>query len=89
MKLELTIISPTSKSVVNVAWVEVETLDGNRVILPAHEPFLAVLKKHSSLIYATPLGVDGATAQTSIIIKDGIVSVTRSSVCVIIDESIA
>ncbi len=85
MTIELTIIGPSTKMVIDVAWIDIETTQGSMIILPAHEPLLTELKAHSHMTYAQK-NVDGSLFETSMQIASAIIDVTRSSVTVILDE---
>lgn len=79
--MNLTLLSPTHRKVMEVSWVEIQTTTGNQVILPGHERLIAELAKASSISY----GLHGDVVNT-IAITHGVASVDRHQVTILIDE---
>jgi F0F1-type ATP synthase epsilon subunit len=79
--MELTIITPTHKQTVNVAWLEFNTPCGNLVILPGHMPTIVTLAEGQKMIYALANGV-----KESMSITRGIAHITRNAVMVVVNE---
>lgn len=77
---ELTLITPTSQRVINVAWVAIETPRGSLVIQRGHAPMVATLQKYRELRFENEQGVIEA-----IELVGGIVEVRRSATIVVID----
>ena len=50
-KIELQIIRPTSKEVVDVEWVDVQTPSGDFVIGKDHSPLVSTLKERGRITY--------------------------------------
>lgn len=78
--MTLTILAPTSQKVMEVAWIEAQTLQGNYVILPGHAPLTLQLAPYASLV----LGINDATE--SLTIAHGLLQVDRHKATVILDE---
>jgi F0F1-type ATP synthase epsilon subunit len=49
--IELQIIRPTSKEIVNVEWIEIESPSGNFVVGAGHLPLISILKVRGRVIY--------------------------------------
>lgn len=49
--IELQLIRPTSKEVLNIEWIEVESPNGNFVVGPGHLPLISILKERGRIIY--------------------------------------
>ncbi len=81
MTLELTIVSPTTKKVIHVLWLEVQTPTGSLIIEPEHAPLVSVLSPNKELIFAVKPEVTEA-----IIIPTGILIVDRKKATVIINQ---
>ncbi|HJZ23317.1 MAG TPA: hypothetical protein VJ201_02580 [Candidatus Babeliales bacterium] len=79
----LEIISQSSKSTINVNWVEVNTYTGNFVIQAGHAPTIISLEPEKELIFEH---VDGE--QERIIIPSGIIHITRTCITLIISSNI-
>lgn len=76
--MELHIISPGSSLTFRVVWVEVNTLVGNFVIQPGHVPTVLLLEPNQSVKFRLDNG-----KQEAVLIKDGILEVTRTKTTVI------
>ncbi len=49
--IELQIIRPTSKEVLNVDWIDIQTPTGNFVVGPDHSPLVSILKERGHFSY--------------------------------------
>ncbi|HJM68692.1 MAG TPA: hypothetical protein QGF02_01980 [Candidatus Babeliales bacterium] len=78
--MELVISSPTQRNTHDVAWVELNSAEGNLVIQPDHAPMVLSLKKDSQVIYGLMSG-----KQETITISSGIAHVTRKSVLLLVE----
>ncbi len=76
--MELTIISPTQKTVVSIAWLEVNTTVGNFVIQPGHASTLLILAEHKAITYCLASG-----KQESTVIPGGIVEITPTTATIV------
>lgn len=79
--MELVIITPERTQHVQVTWIEVQTIAGNRVIQPGHTPMLFVLTPGSHLVYfADPQG------EHAITIGNGTLEVDRTKATLLLHE---
>lgn len=76
--MELHIISPASTLMFRVVWVEVNTPVGNFVIQPGHVPTVLLLEPNQPVKFRLDNG-----KQEAVLIKDGILEVTRTKTTVI------
>lgn len=76
--MELHVISPESTLIFNVVWVEVNTPVGNFVIQQGHVPTILILAHDQPVKFRLDNG-----KQEAVLIKDGIMEVTRSTTTVI------
>lgn len=77
----LIVITPTKRSEQEVAWVEIDTPQGNQIIQAHHEPLIALLKPHSLITFETSQG-----KQETLEILGGIIEVTRKQTTIIADQ---
>lgn len=73
--MKLNIITPFQKISKEVDWVEIDTKNGNFVILDNHAPTILDLQNNSNIIYGLKTG-----KQESHLIKRAIVHVKRDSI---------
>ncbi len=76
--MQLQIISPESTLTLSVVWLEVNTPVGNFVIQPGQAPTILVLAQNQSIKFRLENG-----KQEAVMVKDGIVEVTRTTATVI------
>jgi F0F1-type ATP synthase epsilon subunit len=76
--MELHIISSESTLMFRVVWVEVNTSVGNFVIQPGHVPTVLLLEPNQAVKFRLDNG-----KQEAVLIKDGILEVTRTAATVI------
>ena len=81
--MELTIITPKRTQTHTIAWVEVNTTEGNFVIKPGHAPIIAILAPDQPLIFCLITG-----KQESFLIPQGILETTRTHVTVLINDAV-
>lgn len=79
--MELVVITPTYKTTLAIAWIEIETTVGNFVIQPGHAPTVLILQPNNLLTYCLTNG-----KQETITAQGGIVEITRTSALVILDS---
>jgi F0F1-type ATP synthase epsilon subunit len=77
--MELTIVSPSYKKTVKIAWLEIETTVGNFVIQPGYAPTTLVLAPNSTALFS----VDNNT-QESIPVVGGIADINRTSATLVL-----
>lgn len=80
--MQLIIQSPTEQQTFDVAWIEVEVISGNLVIMPGHAPTVARLKHQSQIV----LGF-ASNKQEILIVSGGIVEVTRDVTRIILSPT--
>ncbi len=80
--MKLRIVTPTASHTYTIDWVELNTLDGNRIIQPGHAPAVFVLAPNYDLLFKT--SADGE--QIFPISHGGIVEVTRLETTVIVQQ---
>lgn len=79
--MKLTIISMKGKSEHHVAWVEVNTPDGNFVIQPRHSPTTFILSEQKGFTYCLATG----KLETITIERPAVLSVNRHSALLLMD----
>jgi F0F1-type ATP synthase epsilon subunit len=79
----VTISTPLSKRLVNVAWLELNTAVGNFVIERGHAPTIIALAPGKPLIYMLKNG-----KQESLIVNRGVVEITRTTAIVLMNEGV-
>lgn len=77
--MDLHIISPEYELTKKIAWIELNTPQGNYIIQQGHIPFIIPLLAHAPLTFQLESG-----KQQTIEVLDGIAEVTRTQVTVII-----
>jgi len=80
--MKLTIISLTGKVEHHVAWIEVETPDGNFIIQPEHVPTTFILSEKRDLTYCLSTG----KLETITIHNAALLSVERSSALLLMNS---
>lgn len=78
----VTIATPLSRRIINVAWLEVNTPVGNFVIQRGHAPTIIALEPGKPVLYSLKNG-----KEESLIINRGIVEITRDSVMLLVNET--
>jgi F0F1-type ATP synthase epsilon subunit len=81
--MQLIIVSPFSKRAVDVEWVELNTPTGNFIIQPEHAPTIVTLTPGQRIIYMTTGG-----KEESFIISQAIVQVTRTTVTLLMQDTL-
>ncbi len=79
--MKLTIVSLKGKSEHHVAWIEVNTPDGNFVIQPQHAPTTFILSEQKDFTYCLTTG----KLETFTIERSALLSVERHSALLLID----
>ena len=79
--MQLHIAKPTEKKFLEIVWIDIQTPIGSFVIQPEHAPMIATLSPESTVTYGLSNG-----KQESIIVKYGIVHITRESVTLLLNE---
>lgn len=74
--MKLTILSLQKKEEHNIAWIEINTPDGNVIIQPEHAPTTFILSAEKECIYCLKTGKH----ETLIIKKTTILQVSRKEV---------
>lgn len=77
--MELKLVGPTSSQTMAINWLEVQTLHGNFVIMPAHAPMVVLLAHNKEVTMELE---DGST--TLMTIAGGILEVTRTSLTLLL-----
>jgi len=72
--MELTIISPTTKKIISVAWFEIDTTIGNFVIQQGHAPTVLIFAQQTIATVCLKSG-----KQETITIPGGVVEITRQA----------
>lgn len=80
--MELIVVSPTQNNTYAIAWIEISTPAGSFVVQHGHMPMIIALKENTSLPFRLENG-----KQEVIVVPQGIAEITRSSVTIIINES--
>jgi F0F1-type ATP synthase epsilon subunit len=81
--MKLSIISPFSKKIVDIAWIELNTQAGNFVIQPGHVPIILTLTPGKEITFCLTNG-----KQESFIISQGIIDITRTQATLLLNEDI-
>lgn len=79
--MQLHIISPTSKKSIRVAWLEINTTQGNFVIQPGHAPCIMTLAHNERFTYCLTSG-----KRESVPVTHGIVEIDRTGVTILLDK---
>ena len=79
--MELSIISPTKKEIIDIVWAECNTPLGNYVIQPGHAPTIFALSAHKPFIYCLKNGTEEV-----IMIKQAIAQITRTSIILLLNN---
>jgi F0F1-type ATP synthase epsilon subunit len=77
--MKLTLLTPTHTIVYAIAWLEINTPQGNFVIQPGHAPMIITLSSNESMIFCLENG-----KQESITITDGIVHINRTEILILL-----
>ena len=80
--MKLSLITPLSAKVMQIAWLELNTPAGNFVILPGHAPMIVTLSPNKNLTYGLSSG-----KQETCMIHRGIAEIDRHSATIILDEA--
>jgi F0F1-type ATP synthase epsilon subunit len=80
--MKLNIISPTSKKIIDVAWVELNTVTGNYVIQPGHAPTFLTLAPNKDMTLCLTNG-----KQETFNVSQAIAEITRESVTILVSET--
>lgn len=78
--MNLNLLTPFTKQIKNVAWVEVDTTDGNFVIESEHAPMILTLAVDTFINYGLTSG-----KQEKVKAASGIVHIKRDSVTILGD----
>ena len=78
--MELVIITPAKKDIIEIIWVELNTSNGNYIIQPGHAPSIFMLSEKKPLIYCLKNG-----KQEIVMIERAMAEVTRRSVTVLMN----
>jgi len=78
--IKLIIISPTSRTELEVVWIEANTAIGNFIIQPDHIPTTLMLSPEKELIYCFETGKH----ETITLEKGGILNITRTEATVLL-----
>jgi F0F1-type ATP synthase epsilon subunit len=76
----LKIVSPTSKTELEVAWIEANTSEGNFIIQPEHMPTTLVLSAGKELLYCFQTGKHETITPE----KGGLLHITRTEATVLL-----
>ena len=82
--MKLYIITPFSKKILDIAWLELNTPVGNFVVQPGHAPTVLTLAYNKEIVFCLKSG-----KQESIIIKHGIADITRTTATILLSEEIS
>jgi F0F1-type ATP synthase epsilon subunit len=77
--MELLIVSPLEKEIVDVTWLEIHTHQGSCIIQEGHAPMMVTLAPKSDLTYSLP---DGTQRKRTI--SWGIAHITRATITLIL-----
>ena len=77
--MELKLVGPTRAQSMNIHWLEVQTQQGNFVIMPGHAPMVVLLAHNKEITMELE---DGSTTLMTIV--GGILEVTRDSLTLIL-----
>lgn len=79
--MQLTIISPTKKEHIDVAWIELNTDQGNYIIQQGHAPTFFTLKARAPFTYCLKNG-----EHVAVMVKHAMVEVTRTHITVLLAD---
>lgn len=80
--MDLRIISPQHTQTFSVAWLEINTPAGNFVIQRGHVPMILILSPDQPITFRLKNG-----KQDSIMIRQGLVEITRTSATILMNEA--
>ncbi len=78
-----TIIGPTSKKILRVTWLEINTPVGNFVIQAGHAPTVLTLTGQQPITFCLKNG-----KQESLLIHEGVVEITRESATLFVNQEL-
>lgn len=81
MKMQLLVISPYDQHEYMIVWLDIQTPQGNFVILPGYAPAIFTLLPNNPYIFCLENGV-----QKSVLIRNGILEVQRDKAKIIMNE---
>jgi len=81
--MQLLVINSTQQKSHEIEWLEINTLQGNFVIQSEHAPTIFVLAPDSTVSYLA----HGSQIATSLLIKQGVVEITRARATLIITQT--
>lgn len=81
--MKLNIISPFSKKILDIAWIELNTPVGNFVIQQGHAPVILTLSPNKEVVLCLKSG-----KQESFVAKQGIVDITRTAATILLSEEL-
>jgi len=79
--MQLTIITPNQKEQFDVAWVELNTAQGNFIIQPGHAPIIFSLKEKAPFTYCLKNGEEKV-----LLVKRAIAEITRTQITVLLSN---
>jgi F0F1-type ATP synthase epsilon subunit len=79
--MELTIITPLQKNLYTIAWIELNTEQGNFVIQLGHVPMIITLSPHEKVTFCLNNG-----KRESLMVRQGIAHITRTTTTLILNE---
>jgi len=79
--MQLTILSPTTKKELSIAWIDVQTTVGNFVIQRGHVPTLLIVAAHQPLTICLANG-----KQETFDTPGGILEITRTKALLLLNE---
>ena len=77
--MQLILVSPEKKDIIEVAWVELNTPTGNYIIQAGHAPMALALSPKQPLIYAHKNG-----KEEIVMVERGIAEITRTQVTILL-----
>lgn len=77
--MQLQIVSPEKKEIIEVAWVELNTPSGNYIIQSGHAPMALALSPKQPIIYAHKNG-----KEEIVMVERGMAEITRSQVTILL-----
>jgi F0F1-type ATP synthase epsilon subunit len=80
--MDLTIVCPLEHKTLSITWLEINTAVGNFVIQPGHVPTIMTLTPGEKVTFCLSNG-----KRESMLIKHGIVHITRTSATLILNET--
>lgn len=81
--MKLSIISPFSKKILDIAWLELNTPVGSFVIQPGHAPTILTLAPNKEVTLCLKSG-----KQESFVAKQGIADITRTTATILLSEEL-